>query len=138
MASATSLIVGFVTGLLVGILFRRSWLTRWFGSAAGAKSRRPPQQGAKSPQGKHRGVSIRPGRQSCAAAQQLKDKRFLAGEAPALPLAGCDREKCDCRYAHHEDRREGIDRRDLFTTFGGFRPESGAEKRRPKSDRRKT
>ena len=138
MASATWLIVGFVTGLLAGTLFRRSWLTRSPGSRSGSEPGRPPQQGAKSPQGKHRGVSIRPGQQSCAAAQQLKDKRFLAGEAPTLPLAGCDREKCDCRYAHHKDRREGIDRRDPFTTFGGFRPESGAEKRRPKSDRRKT
>lgn len=52
-------------------------------------------------------VSILPGMPSCAAAQGLSKKRFLSREAPILPLKACDQGKCNCRYAHHEDRRKG-------------------------------
>jgi hypothetical protein len=30
-----------------------------------------------------------------------------------LPLQGCDRSRCDCRYRHHEDRRDGDHERRL-------------------------
>jgi hypothetical protein len=43
----------------------------------------------------------------CAAAQACKGKRFLSPEAPRLPIAGCDAEKCSCRYRHFVDRRAG-------------------------------
>jgi hypothetical protein len=42
---------------------------------------------------------------ACRAAQECAGKRFLATEAPALPLAGCDAAGCTCRYVHHDDRR---------------------------------
>lgn len=43
---------------------------------------------------------------SCAAAQDLRKKRFLSQEAPALPLEGCTKgANCPCTYKHHEDRR---------------------------------
>ena len=48
---------------------------------------------------------------ACYAARTLKGKRFLSSEAPALPLAGCDNAECNCRYVHHHDRRNGVDRR---------------------------
>ncbi|NMH65449.1 hypothetical protein [Shewanella salipaludis] len=41
----------------------------------------------------------------CQATQDLKGKRFLAREAPHLPLDGCDRRDCHCHYVHHDDRR---------------------------------
>ncbi len=44
---------------------------------------------------------------ACAVAKASKDNRFLSGEAPRLPLAGCDANCCDCRYAHFDDRRRG-------------------------------
>jgi len=52
-------------------------------------------------------VSIRPGLESCTVAQKRADERFLSAEAPPLPLARCDKNKCTCRYQHHEDRRSG-------------------------------
>lgn len=44
-------------------------------------------------------------RHACASAQELKDKVFLASEALALPLAGCDAPHCQCKYAKASDRR---------------------------------
>jgi hypothetical protein len=43
---------------------------------------------------------------SCAAAHDLRKKRFLSKEAPSLPLSECgNRSACECTYKHHEDRR---------------------------------
>lgn len=56
-------------------------------------------------------VSVVAGSRCCEAARQMQDVRFLSGEAPKLPLPGCQAGACHCRYAHHADRREGSDRR---------------------------
>jgi hypothetical protein len=42
---------------------------------------------------------------ACRAALDCAGQRFLATQAPALPLAGCDIARCTCRYVHHDDRR---------------------------------
>ncbi len=52
-------------------------------------------------------VTIAPGAYACSAAQGLQKKRFLSREAPVLPLKACDEARCECRYAHHDDRRKG-------------------------------
>lgn len=52
---------------------------------------------------------------ACAAAQACKGARYLSREAPRLPLAGCDADCCDCRYAHFDDRRRGPRRADEKT-----------------------
>jgi len=50
---------------------------------------------------------------SCALATLCRRERFLASEAPALPLPGCDRpETCPCTYRHYTDRRAGPRRTD--------------------------
>jgi len=53
------------------------------------------------------GVSIRPGESgACEAAQNLENRRFLADEAPMLPLADCSNPTdCRCKYQHFDDRR---------------------------------
>lgn len=56
-------------------------------------------------------VSVAPGRRPCGAALQLSGVRFLSADAPRLPLDGCNAEKCECRYLHHEDRRANNPRR---------------------------
>jgi len=38
-------------------------------------------------------------------------RRYLAQEAPSIPLPTCDIKNCRCRYLHHEDRRDGFERR---------------------------
>jgi hypothetical protein len=44
---------------------------------------------------------------ACAAANACAGRRFLAAEAPQLPLPECNVSKCTCRYRHHADRRSG-------------------------------
>lgn len=53
------------------------------------------------------GVSVYPYSNCCQQAKAVNGKRFLSGEAPHLPLEGCEAEVCHCIYRHHEDRRTG-------------------------------
>src|SRR5262249_13260690 len=44
----------------------------------------------------------------CAAARLLQGKRFLAAQAPRLPLADCSSpDSCTCLYKKYADRRAG-------------------------------
>lgn len=54
----------------------------------------------------YRACAIEPGEDACAAVTKLQAKRFLQVEVPRLPLPGCGRLQCDCRYRHYEDRRQ--------------------------------
>ncbi len=87
---------------------------------------------------RYHAVSIRLGRTACRAAAELEGKRFLSASAPQLPLPDCDAAECDCRFAHHKDRRAGNDRRDPFGS-GGVVAGTGSfeEERRQGRDRRK-
>ena len=73
-------------------------------------------------------ASVSCGHDACQAARELTEKRYLAWEAPNLPLAGCDAERCDCRYNHYSDRR-------AFT--GDRRSGSGTEAPQAAFDRRR-
>ena len=43
---------------------------------------------------------------ACAAVGQVQGVRFLARQAPRLPLPDCDRAAtCTCRFEKHADRR---------------------------------
>jgi hypothetical protein len=64
------------------------------------------------PQSPFAAVAIRPGANSCQAARAARGQRFLATEAPILPLESCNRcATCECTYAHFADRRRGPRRR---------------------------
>jgi hypothetical protein len=96
-----------------------------------------PRNGAPAkPIMSYHAVTIAVGARCCAAAEGLQDKRFLSREAPKLPLANCDRLNCECRYAHHDDRRRGPRRaREMGVALDGY---EGDEKRNgPKRGRRK-
>lgn len=83
-------------------------------------------------------VSIRPCVESpCAAVLSSHHVRYLAVRAPPLPLPGCDRKQCGCRYVRHADRRSPGDRRDGFARFGGLIPTVGKDRRARGEDRRK-
>ena len=86
---------------------------------------------------KYHAVSIKPGAYACSAANDLAGNRFLASEAPSLPLPGCDAADCDCHFTHHKDRRTGKDRRSPFTS-GGIAAATGtfAGERRKGEERR--
>jgi len=87
---------------------------------------------------KFHGVSLQPGLEACAAVQGLAGQRFLPAEAPTLPLAGCDQQKCQCAYTHHSDRREPVDRRSGWANFGGFAPTLPEANRRSKDRNRRS
>lgn len=80
----------------------------------------------------------------CQSAIKLKGKRFLSDDAPALPLAGCTKADCSCRYQHHEDRRgQTEDRRldfgvtrELYGVFGEPNRRHQPSKGRRQSDTR--
>lgn len=50
-------------------------------------------------------VEIRTRGEACDAFTRLRGKRFLAVDAPRLPLPGCASRHCRCSYVHHRDRR---------------------------------
>ena len=53
-----------------------------------------------------KGVAILAEDSACAAAIQLRGKRFLSRNAPRLPLPECTRQdQCHCKYRHLRDRR---------------------------------
>ena len=86
-----------------------------------------------------RAVSIRVGGNPCETAKVLSRKRFRGNEAPGLPLDACDRDRCECRYEHHADRRTGQDRRSPFQSVGEFFGEEvGNERRSETGDRRRS
>jgi hypothetical protein len=81
-------------------------------------------------------VTIAAGPRCCAPAKQLEGHRFLSKDAPPLPLKGCARTDCTCRYQHYDDRRKGPRRaRELGVAMDGWVEE---ERRTPVRGRRKT
>ncbi len=88
--------------------------------------------------GEFHAVSIKFDADACLHAKALQGRRFLAREAPDLPLANCDADTCSCRFVHHEDRRSGKDRRSPFGSAGmGAVTGRFEQERRQGGDRRK-
>ena len=86
---------------------------------------------------KYHAVSVKPGAYACSAANTIAGERFLASQAPSLPLPDCDASECECHFVHHNDRRTGKDRRSPFTS-GGVAAATGtfSGERRKGDDRR--
>ncbi len=59
-------------------------------------------------------VKLHPGLICCKDVEVMRNKVFLAAEAPQFPLAYCNERDCSCRYVHLADRRDNSDRR--YTT----------------------
>ena len=106
------------------------------GSNAGnaLKKSRKNQQMPRKP---YRATSIVHDVNACAAVKAIGNKRFLDTEraTPPLPLPDCNGAQCNCKYTHHQDRRNSEDERrhpnalraDLFVSTGN--PEKRARKR---------
>jgi len=96
------------------------------------KRNSPPQR-----KPKFDGVSVRPGVNCCDAVKAISRERYLQGEAPSLPLPGCDRQDCRCIMRPEDDRRSRIDRRDdAFSAYGDYRPGWGPRRRHERKERR--
>ncbi|MGI9200721.1 MAG: hypothetical protein ACR2QL_06665 [Woeseiaceae bacterium] len=99
-----------------------------------------PRRKPKSNNTQFHAVSITHSGKACKAAMEMSGRRFLATAAPKLPLPECDILECNCRFAHHDDRRSHKDRRSPFGpggtagSTGSFSQEqrSGADRRRNK------
>lgn len=85
-------------------------------------------------------VSIKYSENACDAAKAMTGRRFLATAAPRLPLPECGALECRCKFAHHEDRRAGRDRRSPFANrhYAGDGTGSHEKERRERTDRRKS
>jgi len=81
------------------------------------------------------GVTIKTEARACYAVKQLIGKRFLAREAPNLPLADCNAQQCFCQYMHHPDRRLFKDRRQMLVYDDS---NQNTEDQRRRKDRRIT
>jgi hypothetical protein len=68
------------------------------------------QQAVHAP-GPYRALEIIPGPMACAVAKRFAKHRFLLGEAPSPPLAGCDLQgSCTCKFRKMDDRRNDLRR----------------------------
>ena len=85
----------------------------------------------------YQAASINPGGCACAAVKALGDKRFLAYEAPQMPLPGCNSAKCQCRYVRHDDRRQREERRAVYCLQTDLHIVAGNEEHRVKTCRRR-
>lgn len=81
-------------------------------------------------------VSIESPASACVAARRLEGQRFLASEAPSLPLPGCSSLNCTCVYTHFDDRRHQV-RRDRWSSKAQQSPSAEVE-RRSSGGRRRT
>ena len=90
----------------------------------------------------YRATSIVNEQNPCSAVKELLDVRYLdlSKKIPSLPVAGCDVEHCNCKYVHHEDRRDGDgDRRAMGALTTDLFEQAGNEnKRSSRGGRRKT
>ena len=121
----------------LSIVLLVTWRKR---SRGGDDVRAEAESVARAKKSPYHAVSVRIGESACLAAKTIEGKRFLAAEAPQLPLAECSSGKdCRCRFVHHEDRRAGRDRRSPFspgsTGTGTWRLE---QERRQGQDRRRS
>jgi hypothetical protein len=83
--------------------------------------------------GRFAAVEIRTRGGACSSALALQGQRFLAKDAPALPLPKCAAAQCTCVFSKLADRRTDGRRLD----FGGLSASQFLEKnRRTKRDRR--
>jgi len=85
------------------------------------------------PRPQYRAMTLRIGTNACAAAKRVRQKSFLVGEVPQLPLPNCDR-ACHCEFSSHDDRRLKDDRR--FPSADGFQDTTTLDDGRTGSDRR--
>jgi len=84
-------------------------------------------------------VSCRSGAGSCEAVEEINGHRFLVEDAPQLPLDACTKERCKCKYLHHQDRRDDDGgRRALYGIKSEFYEYTSKQDRRVKNGRRES
>jgi hypothetical protein len=124
------MLIPLVLTAIVALIALAFWL-RYVGKRK--RTRTAPVRVPKHAPGNFHCVELRYPSDACDAVKRIGEMRFLSGEAPQIPLPGCDAAHCSCRYVHHKDRRHQ-DRRNPVAYQG--QGSSGGE-RRTKKDRRR-
>jgi hypothetical protein len=120
-----------VAALVVLALLAVAAAAYWWMAGRGATRRSAPRDARAG--GRFGSVEIRPRSGACEAARALVGQRFLAKDAPALPLAACRAAQCSCGFAKRGDRRTDVRR----LLQGGLSASLfAAANRRTKRDRR--
>ena len=82
---------------------------------------------------RYQSVSIAHASKCCAAVKALAGQRFLAANAPSLPLPSCTlASQCKCKFQKYDDRRDDDERRLPGTASKWY---GGSEKRRSRGRR---
>lgn len=113
-----------------------SWFRRLLGPPDATGRRRKPlaapgpvRPTTASRTNPYQAVAIIACSRACAAVAAVHGVRFLARQAPRLPLADCDRPgNCACRFEKHADRRAVVQRSPYNNS--GVVSYGGAERRR--------
>lgn len=124
------------TLLFIALILAIAWLVmRLMRGSPKPTQLAPPTIADKS--SPYHAVSLQYSSNACDAAKAMTGRRFLSNAAPRLPLPECDALECRCRFAHHADRRTGLDRRSPFSP-GSAGGATGTYKvdRRQNKDRR--
>jgi len=122
---------------LLFVLLLAIWLFVRSRQSSDSKDEQPTTRSSQANTAYH-AVSIRFSSNACSAARDMEGRRFLSAAAPKLPLAGCEVLDCNCRFAHHKDRRAGKDRRSPYSPSGfGGGAGSDEEELRGGKDRRR-
>lgn len=135
------LIIG--TLVISSVVFVLLWKQTGQGKKNAQNTREKSRTQKKSrpkPANPYRAVSIRAGLIRCPAVETVEGRRYLVAEndVPELPLGSCNVDKCECKYVHHKDRRDGDDRRSIIGISGNIHVQTGQEERRVKRGRRKS
>jgi hypothetical protein len=69
------------------------------------RGEKPAAPDKKKAAGRFGAVEIHTRSGCCEAARALEGRRFLALQAPALPLPGCTASQCACKFGKLADRR---------------------------------
>ncbi len=101
-----------------------------------ARARPKPARPAKREAHPFRAVSVQYETESCMSARKITEKRYLAREAPPLPLPWCEERKCPCHYRFYDDRREPGDRRSRHGRLAEDFSQSQVFADRSRTDRR--
>jgi hypothetical protein len=88
------------------------------------------------PDESYRAVTLRICPRPCRAAQLLRNKPFLVGQEPELPLPECNH-RCSCSYLPKRDRRSPRDRRHPAHGYVRVRTAYAVPEQRGGRDRRR-
>jgi len=107
-----------------------------FGQPEYAPSMRDVKKTARPPKANPwHAVSIVPCAAGCRASQNALGVRHLSNATPPLPLPGCDAAHCQCRYRHHDDRRQSLRRTaDIWNSNRLFKGPERRERRGRRAD----